>query len=484
MQKDSFNYGVECFHEYIDGVFEKTWKSSDYFKYYGGNKNHDIAKNRSEIDDGRRTLKCYYCGGRVGLRGGAERGKGMRILHPYHLPGNDMECIYTDKSMPTKERINAKKFHGLQTGETHESIKNLIKNKLERQYSAHVDEEKRVYIGRNYRQADLLVHFPDKKQVAIEIQISTLWLKIVNERNNHYRSSGRYILWVLDEFSPDRDYQSFTQERILVTNEYNVFVYDLDAKIKTENSLDGELYLHCYYSDFDRKGNELNQMKDEVIPFSALTFRESDHMVFYKSKEQIIDIANEKYKEELLQQQQKNEEELRRKNAEKERHMEKSIKGTKKIFDKLACSRSNEDTDISIDLNITNLLKRKNPLVIRGVTEFFYETLQHDMNEYYQNPRYYYQLSHYDNDSYKRLLQKCVICELIDKELLIEKGLPSQMKEFLEREKQKKSHHNEDGKIKKRLDRIKLFFDVLRVASLTEDYHLPRATPIGVRNAK
>lgn len=179
MQK-SFTYGVGAFVE-TKGKSTRVCYSNEFFQEYEQKRNHEMAQLRSDLDEEKIDVRytCLYCGGEVRFRGGMEgHGKGLRRLHAFHIHGSK-DCPYQDKKMPTKEIIKAIQFHGLQTGDTHETIKHKIWWHLENIYSASIEEEKRVYsIKHKYRQADLLATFLDKK-LAIEIQISTLDLSTV-----------------------------------------------------------------------------------------------------------------------------------------------------------------------------------------------------------------------------------------------------------------------------------------------------------------
>ena len=146
MSNRNFTYGVEAFVETI-GETSRICYSDEFFKEYEQKHNHEIAKLRSDLFDGKIGVKytCLYCGGEVSFRGGLDgHGVEKRRLHAFHLRGAD-NCPYKDKKMPTHELIKAKKFHGLQTGDEHEAIKHEIMWRLTNVYSASVEEEKRVY---------------------------------------------------------------------------------------------------------------------------------------------------------------------------------------------------------------------------------------------------------------------------------------------------------------------------------------------------
>lgn len=429
MSNRNFTYGVEAFVETI-GETSRICYSDEFFNEYEQKHNHEIAKLRSDLFDGKTGVKytCLYCGGEVSFRGGLDgHGVEKRRLHAFHLRGAD-NCPYKDKKMPTHELIKAKKFHGLQTGDEHEAIKHEIMWRLTNVYSASVEEEKRVYsVHLKYRQADLLATFSDK-QMAVEVQISTLDLSTVNLRNKHYRDIGIYIIWVLDKFSPKLDQQSFTQQRILVTNEYNVFAFDEDAKIATYKNPDNELYLHCYYSLFNHNGEELREMADEIIPFSALHFRETDHMVYYKCKEELIEEAIEKQKQELVEANRREQERLLRIQQEEKRQVSYALD----FLNWIAQQKINNTTGKEYNLrdldNKYHVITQPSGYVKEAMVEFIYQWVNDEAKNTSPNE------TKYNYMALKSIIQHAIHYNWLDVDSLAERGIMSSVKNYIDTE--------------------------------------------------
>ena len=429
MSNRNFTYGVEAFVETI-GKTSRVCYSDEFFEEYEQKHNHEIAKLRSDLFDGKAGVKytCLYCGGEVSFRGGLDgHGIAKRRLHAFHLRGAE-NCPYKDKKMPTIELIKAKKFHGLQTGDEHEAIKHEIMRRLENIYSASVNEEKRVYsVNLKYRQADLLATFKDK-QMAIEVQISTLDLSTVNLRNKHYRDLGIYILWVLDYFSPKLDQQSFTQQRILVTNEYNVFTFDEEAKTATYKNPDNELYLHCYYSLFDHNGEELGKMADEIIPFSALHFRETDHMVYYKCKEQLIEEAIEKYKQAEAQKARK--EQVHRLIIQQEKN--RQVCYALDFINWIAQQKINNSTGKEYNLRDLDdkyhVITKPSVYVKEAMVEFICQWVNDEAKNTSQNK------TKYNYTAFKSIIQHAIHYDWLDVNSLAKKGIMSSIKNHIDTE--------------------------------------------------
>ena len=429
MSDRNFTYGVEAFVETI-GETSRVCFSDEFFKEYEQKHNHEIAKLRSDLFDGKTGVKytCLYCGGEVSFRGGLDgHGVEKRRLHAFHLRGAE-NCPYKDKKMPRHELIKAKQFHGLQTGEDHEAIKHEILWRLENIYSASVEEEKRVYsVHLKYRQADLLATFTDK-QMAVEVQISTLDLSTVNLRNKHYRDLGIYIIWVLDKFSPKLDQQSFTQQRILVTNEYNVFAFDEEAKIATHKNSDNELYLHCYYSLFDHNGEELGKMEDEIIPFSALHFRETDHMVYYKCKEQLIEEAIEKHKQEEVEKARKEQVRQFLIQQEEERQVGFALDHINWIIQRKINDSTGKEYNIRDLDNKYHVITKPSEYIKKAMVEFIYRWVNDETHNTSSNePKINY-------NAIKDLIGHAIKYEWLDVDELAKKGIMGAIKTYIDTE--------------------------------------------------
>lgn len=429
MSNHNFTYGVEAFVETI-GETSRICYSDEFFKEYEQKHNHEIAKLRSDLFDGKIGVKytCLYCGGEVSFRGGLDgHGVKKRRLHAFHLRGAE-NCPYKDKKMPTHELIKAKMFHGLQTGDEHEAIKHEIMWRLTNVYSASVEEEKRVYsVHLKYRQADLLATFSDK-QMAIEVQISTLDLSTVNLRNKHYRDIGIYIIWVLDKFSPKLDQQSFTQQRILVTNEYNVFAFDEDAKIATYKNPDNELYLHCYYSLFNHNGEELREMADEIIPFSALHFRETDHMVYYKCKEELIEEAIEKHKQELVEAKRREQELLLRIQQEEKRQVSYALDFLNWIVQHKINNTTGKEYNLRDLDNKYHVITQPSGYVKEAMVEFICQWVNDEAKNTSPNE------TKYNYIAFKSIIQHAIHYNWLDVDSLAERGIMSSVKNYIDTE--------------------------------------------------
>ena len=417
MSNHNFTYGVEAFVETI-GETSRICYSDEFFKEYEQKHNHEIAKLRSDLFDGKIGVKytCLYCGGEVSFRGGLDgHGVKKRRLHAFHLRGAE-NCPYKDKKMPTHELIKAKMFHGLQTGDEHEAIKHEIMWRLTNVYSASVEEEKRVYsVHLKYRQADLLATFRDK-QMAIEVQISTLDLSTVNLRNKHYRDIAKL------------DQQSFTQQRILVTNEYNVFAFDEDAKIATYKNPDNELYLHCYYSLFNHNGEELREMADEIIPFSALHFRETDHMVYYKCKEELIEEAIEKHKQELVEAKRREQELLLRIQQEEKRQVSYALDFLNWIVQQKINNTTGKEYNLRDLDNKYHVITQPSGYVKEAMVEFICQWVNDEAKNTSPNE------TKYNYIAFKSIIQHAIHYNWLDVDSLAERGIMSSVKNYIDTE--------------------------------------------------
>ena len=79
--------------------------------------------------------------------------------------------------------------------------------------------------------------------MAWEIQLSTTFLNVIVAREDFYRELGTYIMWVFNEFNPER--LRFTEKDIYWQNMANAFV--VDERTMALSSARGVLVLECHY---------------------------------------------------------------------------------------------------------------------------------------------------------------------------------------------------------------------------------------------
>lgn len=257
----------------------------------------------SELKVGNSPYICSYCKISVKISGGLT-GENTQSLHFRHAKRNP-NCIYNDPSKFTREQILCMKFNGAKEGFKHEYLKNTIASilKTDKNYlPIKVEVEKIVrseIVSKEWRKPDIRAIYPDRK-IVFELQLATTFVDVILERSGFYKQEKSYLIWVLDEFSTDLKEQTFSQTDILVSSNYNVFVFDKEMEeLSKEND---QLYLKCNYIYHVIEESKLSiplwGMK--VITLQQMQYDEEYRSYFYdtegKKEELLTEIDNRKKK--------------------------------------------------------------------------------------------------------------------------------------------------------------------------------------------
>ena len=258
----------------------EAYNSKDFFE---NNNEETLFKMRHAIQLGDKHLYCGYCGGELNIVGGGEFKQRLHFRHKYkHL---QQDCPYQDDINPSKRVIERIRYHGQDESELHRRMKGLIADTLEQQGADIKIEQwiKNEQEPRHSRRPDIRATFPDN-DIVIEVQVTSTFMSVILERESFYQERNMYLLWVMNEFLPDR----FYTKDIIYSNRNNAFIFDNEAQTRTHK--DGKLYLQCYYQGYhcDQEGNvELNtEFSHELITFDDLIFNQEDYTVYYFDAEE------------------------------------------------------------------------------------------------------------------------------------------------------------------------------------------------------
>lgn len=230
---------------------------------------------------------CSHCKIPVKISGGLS-GESTQSLHFRHARRNP-NCIYNDPSKYTREQILCIKFNGAKEGFQHEYLKNTIASvlKVDKNYlPLKVEVEKVVrseIVSKEWRKPDIRAIYPDRK-IVFELQLATTFVDVILERSSFYKQEKSYLIWVLDEFSTNLKEQTFSQTDILVSSNYNVFVFDKEMEELSKK--DDQLYLKCNYIYHIIERNKLSPplWVTEVITLQQIQYDKEYRSYFYDTE--------------------------------------------------------------------------------------------------------------------------------------------------------------------------------------------------------
>jgi hypothetical protein len=174
-----------------------------------------------------------------------------------------------------------------------------------------IDEVYRnVAISNKWRKPDVLGEFPGKK-IAFELQLSTTYLSVIVARTLFYKQQNVFLLWIFPNFSVNSDIQKFTQKDVYYNNNFNVFVFDIEAREKSKQA--DRLFFKCFYQEHFIQDMEIaNRWQNTFVCLDDITFNTQTGDCYYidadtnrkelrdtieKQKAAIALLENEKKKE-------------------------------------------------------------------------------------------------------------------------------------------------------------------------------------------
>lgn len=256
--------------------------------------NDQLLKIRREISMNKNFL-CGHCKRPIYISGRYKPKFGQKRLHFQHYKcEEDDTCIFHEGLRYTQDEIRRIIFNGHQESREHKELKKFIQDCfIPIVGSEHVLVEPTLRGNDGgWRRPDLYVEMPDKN-IVFEIQLTYIFLSVINERNMVHRNNGRFVIWIFKDFGDEKG-ETLESERlnkldIFAANNFNAFVLDEEARNRTISK--GELYLAVYYRDYYNENGQINAKLGKVlISFNDLIFDRERNLIYYFDSER-------KYKE-------------------------------------------------------------------------------------------------------------------------------------------------------------------------------------------
>lgn len=255
---------------------------------------HEERRLRIELEKVRDSpegyiITCYMCGHPTMLRGsGFVPGtRQHKRLHFTHARPN-ANCEYQTPGIKSKVEINRIKYHGLREGREHIDLKEKFAKCLSIQgrndgsiSDVFVERTVKRIDENTWRKPDINFRFYGT-HVAMELQLSTTYLDVINERHRFYRGLGTYMLWIFNHLSLDDQDREFAKNDVIFNNNENAYVFNL---LESAKSIEEErLYLTCHFLiyRYNRRSKEIEAVwESELITLDDLTFDEATGIVYY-----------------------------------------------------------------------------------------------------------------------------------------------------------------------------------------------------------
>ncbi len=229
-----------------------------------------------------------------------------QIVYFAHYKDSDDCPIKTHSREMSEDDIRRSIYIG--ETEQHRKLKHLIYSALETSHIndvtfSHIKKEERIASKLDFRSwaiPDIYAECGDLK-LNFEVQISTLFLSTIIERDVFYRFHGIFIIWI---FTPEAvNKNTISRKDIVWTNNGNMFVYDQTAREQTEQT--GELTLLCqWYELVDDNPDKVRLTNGKYVTLSDLIFDRQINTVYYVDVASDIERLHPGYRKERIEMEQ------------------------------------------------------------------------------------------------------------------------------------------------------------------------------------
>ena len=231
---------------------------------------------------------CAVCRQPVVLLG--KRTKRAHIVYFAHYKDSDDCPIKTRGKELSEDELNNLRYKGGES-DYHIEIKHQISSALQTSHIchnsfSHIQEEERIASKLDFRSwavPDIYAECGNLR-INFEVQLSTIFLSTIIERDIFYRFHGIFILWIFAPGAINND--TISRKDIIWTNNGNLFIYDQVARERTEKT--GELTLLCrWYELVDNNADNVRLVVGKYLTLSDLTFDSKTNTVYY------VDVASD-----------------------------------------------------------------------------------------------------------------------------------------------------------------------------------------------
>ena len=248
-----------------------------------------VSRLRKDLENP--WLVCPYCMAAVYLVSNVERRFFFRHRH------EDQDCPKKSGPGLSQEVLDALRYNGAKESLAHQRVKEIVRQSLLADSRFSVPEVEKVWRGMDrtaWRKPDVQTSWNDRR-FAFEIQLSTTYLSVVVERRDFYQAEGGHLIWIFQEFDPNRTRRA--EEDVFFNNNTNAFVANTTT-LKRSREI-GKFCLECWYTvPFLLDGRIEDEWRCSEVSIDDLTFDLERQRVFFFD----YDAARARLDEDLAQQ--------------------------------------------------------------------------------------------------------------------------------------------------------------------------------------
>ncbi|WP_374596684.1 DUF6035 family protein [Brevundimonas sp.] len=219
--------------------------------------------------EGAAAYVCEQCGH------GVYAPKEARTRLPYwrHHKGAPTTCPWWTGDPATVDQRSAAQFQGAQESPLHSWLKHQVGEILAidpatEAGSIHIDEYLRGETG--HRRPDVRA-INNGRSLALEIQLSSTQLPIIDSREHFYGREGYHLVWLTWKFQP-------VPRRLLLTAFLDIFyshnknLFSLDEQVLAQSREEGRFLVRCHWEDGRDWRSAIFALSDLQWPASGLPY--------------------------------------------------------------------------------------------------------------------------------------------------------------------------------------------------------------------
>jgi hypothetical protein len=221
---------------------------------------------RLDVQTGIRKFECLECGQTLTVSDSKKD-----VIHFKHLPKSE-DCFLKNGSLIEISSFN--EYFAAKESPRHKFLKNEIGRKLQKieDVSNVRIDDKFIIIDGEKRRPDVYCEYNGLK-LAFEIQLSSLSLNYLHSRHEFYKKNGIFLIWILDNFIPEKNTQLVRDIKYL--NTYQNFF-----KLDERNEL-FRLVCKFKFSHITSRNEVHDKWQIKNVALDELTFDLDNYEVFF-----------------------------------------------------------------------------------------------------------------------------------------------------------------------------------------------------------
>lgn len=218
--------------------------------------------------------------------------------HHFKHPIGSEDCPVKSTTSLTDSELQAISYNGIKESKKHKdykaTISNLLKSEVECeniQVEQTFREQFQTGLAKTWRRPDISFYSKTHNMdIAIELVLDQVPLDVIVARDRFFKEQGATVLWL---FLQDKN--NFTRKDIFYNSNENLYVFDLESKITSQEQ--SKLFFKCFYTQYeiDDLGFQVQIVSSEqskLVNLNDLHFSDYN-LIYFDVQQSETDAKNE-----------------------------------------------------------------------------------------------------------------------------------------------------------------------------------------------